>query len=420
MKSKKLLWSVVIVGALALAGSGAYLFLSKPGKAETVSQSASVTRRDIGSSVQATGTIKAMVGAEVKVGSRITGKVEHLYARIGDRVKKGDVIVRLEQEDLKARAAKAKADLDLAEANLALIRAGSRKEEIRVAENRIDEARSTLDLNKTILDRQKSLLAGGYIAKEPVDKAQREYAVALSQYNAAQESIQLIKEKFTREEIDAAVAKVDQAKAALRDGEVQLSYATITAPISGTIASVTTQQGETVSASFNAPTFITVIDLSRLEVDTYVDETDIGKVKVGQDASFTVASYPDKDFKGKVTAIYPKAIIQDNVVYYVTIISADNPEGLLKPEMTATVNISLQKRENVLAVPNGAIRREGGKKVVSIMQNNQLANREVKTGWKDSTYTEILSGLNEGDRVIIGETSAEKNRKGGTSNDRAS
>jgi multidrug efflux pump subunit AcrA (membrane-fusion protein) len=408
MKNKKLLWIIIILVVLALSGSAVYLLWSKPKKSETSLQTALVSRRDIGSSVQATGTVKAMVGAEVKVGSRITGRVERLYASIGDRVKKDDVIVRLDQEDLKARVAKAKADLDLADANLALIRAGSRKEEIQEAQEKIEQARSTLDLDKKILDREKSLLAKGYTTQETADKAEKEYEVSLSQYKATQESIQLVKEKYTKEEIDAAVAKVDQAKASLKDAEVQLSYGTIKAPISGTIASVTTQQGETVTASLNAPTFITIIDLNRLEVDTYVDETDIGKVKVGQEATFTVASFPDKDFKGKVMAIYPKAIIQDNVVYYITIISADNPEGSLKPEMTATVNISLQKRENVLTVPNGAIRREGGKKVVFVLKNDQPIQREVKTGWKDSSYTEILSGLNEGERVAIGEIPGEK------------
>ena len=408
MKNKKLLWIIIILVVIALSGSAVYLLWSKPKKSEASLQTALASRRDIGSAVQATGTIKAMVGAEVKVGSRVTGKVEHLYARIGDRVKKGDVIVQLEQEDLKARVAKAKADLDLAEANLALIRSGSRKEEIREAEERIEQARSTLDLSKKIMDREKGLLARGYTTQETVDRAEKEYAVSLSQYKATQEAIQMVKEKFTKEEIDASVAKVEQAKASLREAQVQLSYATITAPISGTIASVTTQQGETVSASFNAPTFITIIDLNRLEVDTYVDETDIGKVKVGQEATFMVASFPDKDFKGNVMAIYPKAIIQDNVVYYVTIINFENPEGLLRPEMTATVNISLQKKENVLTVPNGAIRREGGKKVVFVIQNNQSVRREVKTGWKDSSYTEVLSGLSEGERVVIGEIPGEK------------
>ena len=408
MKNKKLLWIIIILVVLALSGSAIYLLWGKPKKSETSLQTALVSRRNIGSSVQATGTVKAMVGAEVKVGSRITGKVERLYASIGDRVKKGDVIVQLEQEDLKARVAKAKADLDLAEANLALIRSGSRKEEIREAEEKIEQARSTLDLSKKILDREKGLLAKGYTTQETVDKAEKEYLVALSQYRAAQETIQIVKEKYTKEEIDAAVARVDQAKASLNEAQVLLSYATIRAPVSGTIGSVTTQQGETVTASLNAPTFITIIDLSRLEVDTYVDETDIGKVKVGQEATFTVASFPDKDFKGKVMAIYPKAIIQDNVVYYITIISTENPEGLLRPEMTATVNISLQKKENVLTVPNGAIRREGGKKVVFVLQNNQPVRREVKTGWKDSSYTEVLSGLNEGERVVIGETPGEK------------
>ncbi len=407
MISKKLLW-VMIVGILVIAGSGLYFVLNKPGKSSASLQTALVSRRDIGSSVQATGTVKAMVGAEVKVGARITGKVERLFANIGDLVKKGDIIVQLEQEDLKARVAKAKADLELAEANLALIRSGSRKEEIRGAEERIEQARSTLELNKKILDREKGLLPKGYTTQETVDKAEKEYAVSLSQYKAAQEAIQLVKEKFTKEEIDAAFAKAGQAKASLKEAQVLLSYATITAPISGTIGSVTTQQGETVSAGLNAPTFITIIDLNRLEVDTYVDETDIGKVKVGQEAIFTVASFAEKDFKGKVMAIYPKAVIQDNVVYYITIISVENPGGLLRPEMTATVNISLQKKEKVLTVPNAAVCRREGKKVVFVMQNNQPVKREVKTGWKDSNYIEILSGLKEGECVILGELIEEK------------
>jgi len=214
--------------------------------------------------------------------------------------------------------------------------------------------------------------------------------------------------KGIRAKIDSA--QVNQIRETIRFNETQMSYANIYAPISGVIASVTTQQGETVSASsLNVPTFVTIVDLSRLEIYAYVDETDIGKIKPELEATFTVDSFPEKDFNGKVTAVYPKATTQDNVVYYITIISIENPVGaynhtpLLKPDMTVNANIYLNKRDNVLAVPNKAIKREGGKKVVTVLENNKPVQKAIKTGWKDSGYTEVLEGLKEGDKVVTGE-----------------
>jgi len=339
-----------VIAVIAIAGS--YRFFSAKNSKERVFQTEAVIRRDIASSVQATGVIRAKIGAEVKVGARISGRVERLYANIGDVVKKNQVIARLEQEDLKAKVNEAKMNLKVVEANL--------------------------ELSQKNLQRMQNLFAKDYVAKDMVDVAERDYKAAMAQSNLIRETI--------------------------RFNETQMSYANIYAPISGVIASVTTQQGETVSASsLNVPTFVTIVDLNRLEIYAYVDETDIGKIKPGLDATFTVDSFPDKDFKGKVTAIYPKATIQDNVVYYITIISIENPEGKLKPDMTVNANIYLNKRENVLAVPNKSIKREGGKKVVIVIEDNKPIQKAVKTGWKDSAYTEVVEGLKEGDKVVTGE-----------------
>jgi macrolide-specific efflux system membrane fusion protein len=182
-----------------------------------------------------------------------------------------------------------------------------------------------------------------------------------------------------------------------------LSYATITAPIKGTVASVNTIQGETVTTGLNAPTFIKIIDLDRLEVLAYVDENDIGKVRVDQDAMFTVAAHPSVEFKGKVTSIYPSATIQDNVVYYITSISVDNSEGKLMPDMTTNVLIFLDQRKGVLTVPNKAVQREGQRKFVFVMEKGFPEKRFVDVGWKDQSYTEITTGLREGDLVVIGD-----------------
>jgi macrolide-specific efflux system membrane fusion protein len=349
-KKKKI--SIAALAVAILIAIVVFVIHSRAGndKSESALTTAVVEKRDMGSLVQATGIIKPKVGAEVKVGARITGKVEHLYANIGDLVKKGQILVRLEQDDLKARA-------DQAEASYL-------------------EAKAAFDKAKIDLDRDKPLAEKGYVTQQSIDVLQNAF-------------------DMTQARVMKAEADQDYAKA-------QLSYATITAPIGGTIASVTTQQGETVAAGLNAPTFITIIDLNKLEVNAYVDETDVGKIGVGQEALFTVDTFADRDFKGKVTAIYPRAVLQENVVNYITLISIENSEGKLKPDMTANVTITLKKKKGALAVPGAAVVREGGKKYVTLQaKDGKPTRREVKTGWKESIYIEITSGLKEGDVVLV-------------------
>jgi RND family efflux transporter MFP subunit len=239
-----------------------------------------------------------------------------------------------------------------------------------------------------------------------VDSAARDFDVAAEQLRVTDEQLALTREKYTREDLQYAEAQVAQTRAALRIAEANLGYATITAPMSGVVASVSIQQGETVtsgSAAAQAPTLVTIIDLNRLQVDAYVDETDIGKVQVGQTATFSVDAFPDKEFIGRVAAIYPKALILQNVVTYDVVITIDNQEGLLRPDMTANTIITVAKREKVLAVPNQAVRREDGQRVAFVQVGDQLVRRTIKTGWKDKAYTEVLGGLSEGDRVVVGE-----------------
>jgi macrolide-specific efflux system membrane fusion protein len=205
--------------------------------------------------------------------------------------------------------------------------------------------------------------------------------------------------------VKSAKAQIEQASSALRVHEAQLTYYTIRAPISGIISSVSTQEGETVAAGLNSPTFVTIIDLHKLQVDAFVDETDIGKIRVGQKATFTVDSFPDRDFQATIQAIYPKAVIMDNVVYYDVVHRIDEPlTGQLRPEMTTNVMISLDARKNVLAVPLRAVSREQGKSVVFVNQDSQPVRRTVKIGWKDPEWIEIVEGLKEGEKVVIRST----------------
>ncbi len=402
---RRWLWVGLALVVTASASVGGWYALTRPagpvGPAMAV-----VTRRDLSATVLATGTIKAMVGAEVRVGARIPGRVEQLAVQVGDRVKAGQVIARLEQDDLRAAVEKARADLAAAEAKLATVRLGARGQELQAAEAAVRQADANRLLNQANLERYRQLYRDGGVALQQVDTAARDYDVSLAQLRTAQEQLSLLREKYTPQDLQVAEAEVRQARAAIRIAEENLRYATITAPMSGVVASVSTQQGETVtsgSAAAQAPTFVTIIDLNRLQVDAYVDETDIGKVQVGQEATFSVDAFPDKEFGGKVTAIYPKALIQQNVVTYDVVIAIENREGLLRPDMTTNTTITVAKRDKVLAIPNQAVRREEGDRVVFVQEGDRLVRRPVKTGWKDKSYTEILSGLKEGERVAVGE-----------------
>jgi RND family efflux transporter MFP subunit len=308
-----------------------------------------VERRDIAKTVLATGIIKPKVGAEVKVGSRVSGIVKKLYVRIGDPVEEGQLLAELDPTEYQARFNQALAELENAKANLEYAHSDQKRHKILLEKNLV---------------------------------SQNEYEIAKRSEKVSE-------------------ARLKQAEADLRYAQIQLDYTKIKSPITGIVASVFTQEGETVAASFSTPTFVTIIDLSRLEIWAYVDEIDIGRISERQKAVFLVDTYPDTEFQGKVTAIFPKAEIQENVVNYITTIEILDREGkILRPEMTTTVNISLETHQNVLSVPNEVIKIERGRKYLYILDNNKLSKRWVKIGIRNEDYTEILDGVQEGDLVV--------------------
>jgi HlyD family secretion protein len=367
----------------------------KPGPA-----TAKVVRHDLASTVLATGAVKPQVGAEVRVGARISGKVVRLYANIGGVVKKGQVLAELEKADLEAQVNQRAAECRMAEAKLAAVKS-LRPKEIEKVQTDVDQWRATVDLNRKDLVRQEALLRQNLTPQQARDVAKEQLAVSEAHLTSAGQALDLAKTGYS-EDLRQAVVEVERARAVLADATVQLSYATIAAPIDGVIGLVSTQSGETVAAGLNAPTFVTIMDLDRLQVDTFVDEVDIGKVRLGQKAIFTVDSFPGREFKGKVLAIYPKAVIQGNVVFYDVVVQInDQYGGLLRPEMTTSVTIYLDARQNVLTVPVRALKRERGKSVVYVLADGQPQAKEVKVGWKDSQWVEILSGLEEGQTVLL-------------------
>ena len=340
---------LAVLGYWAL-GSGRLAGADVPA-ADAGYRTKTVERRSVGSMVLATGVIRPRVGAEVQVGSRVSGILKELHVTIGDQVPAGFLLAVLDPTEFEARRDQAAAQLETAI---------------------VERDFTALELNRT-----RQMLGEEVVTQAEFDAADRAFNMAKTQ--------------------------VRQAEAALESAEIQLGYTRISAPIGGVVASVSTQVGETVAASFASPTFVTIIDLERLEVWAYVDETDIGRVEVGQQATFTVDTYLDTDFSGVVTAIQPAAEIIDNVVNYVTLIEIGPANGkTLRPEMTTSVNIFLEGRDDVLALPNGAVRRDSDGVFVYVPGAMGPERRAIRTGYRGSDYSEVLEGLEEGEVVING------------------
>lgn len=470
---KALLLLILLAGAGA--GATAWWQHTHGGTPNNPGQgTATVVRRDFASTVLATGAVKPQVGAEVRVGARISGKVERLHANIGDVVKKGQVLAELEKVDLSATVRQREAELAeatkrleaekregplrihhaesllaqaRAEQELAAVKLGAAEREGKVqveeAEAEVTRSAATLDLAHKQLERVKALHGKGIESQDTLDKAQESAATAGAQLSVARKRLELAKvrqeedvkearsalakaattcqvaeralslERASHEErLKQLEATVARTQATLEHATVQVSYATLTAPIPGVIGTVTTQEGETVAAGLNAPTFVTIIDLNRLQVDAFVDEVDIGKVQPGQKATFTVDAFPAREFEGKVVAIYPKAVIQDNVVNYDVVVEITSAyDGLLRPDMTANVTIALEARGNVLAVPASAVKRERGKNIVYVTREGRAEPREVKIGWRDGQWVEVAAGLEEGQTVLLTPPAQEKSNR---------
>jgi len=313
-------------------------------------QSGRVSLGALTETVIATGVIRPMVGAEVNVGSRISGTVVSLPVEVGDTVEVDQLLAELDATALQAATDQVRADVALAKPRVALA--------------------------QSVLKRRQRLAGQGLASDEDLDTAIRDLAVEQAQLEAS--------------------------KARLRSAEIVLGYSQIKAPISGVVAEVSTREGETIAADFSAPTFVTILDLNRLEVLAYVDETDIGRIEVGQSATFTVDTYPEAEFKATVNAIQPRAVLQNTVVNYVVRLDFESAEGfILRPEMTAHIQLVVAEREDALTAPRNALIRRDGRQFVMLQRDGDWIETGVRTGWRSESKIEILSGVSQGDVIEL-------------------
>lgn len=491
---KKLLLGGGFMAAVVLAGF--YFWGSDSGTTQYMT--ARIDRGNLRNTVTATGALQAVT--TVQVGSQASGTISALYADFNSVVKKGQVVAQLDPATAKAQVDQARANLEQARASLANARAAvvNSRAGVSDAQARGLAARSTVQNNAagvsaaqanvavlkaqqddalSLLKQQESLLKAGVIAQRDYDVAMTAYKTAEARYNQAVSQLEQAKlaeqssssagiaqsqaaveqsqaqVQQSQASVQQATAQVQQAQAALNLAEVNLSHTTITSPIDGVVVSRDVNVGQTVAASLSAPTLFTIAnDLTQMQVIANIDQADIGLVEQAKSVKFTVDAFPGKDFDGKIAEMRLNPVNVQNVVTYNVVINVENPDQKLKPGMTANLTITIDERNDVLKVPNSALRftpqdgsrqrgagagqgqgrgaqggqgqgrqrqqgdntnfapasapvLEGQTRIVWVLgQNNQPERRRIKVGLSDGASTEVVEGeLKEGDMVITGQ-----------------
>ena len=384
--------SVVAVVLLFVGGLAAF---SRGGTKIDPSKLAKVEKGDLAKSVVATGKVTPIVQVEVK--SKASGIVKNLLVDYGDRVKKGQLLAQLDKEEIEAQVEQSRAALMAAEANLSSSQADYERA-------KVDAEGPDVPLLKRQYDRNTEMAKDGVVSAQALDDADRNYKLALNKQNVAKAQVTVLKAKIAQSQ-----AEMTRDQANLKQLEEQLSYTDIVSPLDGIVLSRDVQMGDAVSSILvlgsGATLVMTLGDTSEVYVKGKVDESDIGKVYLGQPARIKVESFKDKTFYGKVTKISPMGVEKDNVTTFEVRVSINNPGGELKAEMTANAEIILEEHKNVLQIPEGAILYDKDKKAsVEIPDAKAKDGKKklaVNIGISNGAKTELLSGLKEGDQVVL-------------------
>jgi HlyD family secretion protein len=394
-KNRKLWIILGSLGALFVVGLGFALVRLAKGDPIDPNRLAKVTRGDVARSVIATGEIQPITKVEVK--SKASGIVQKLYVDINDRVKKGQDLAQLDQEEIEAQVDAQRAQLASAEANVTTY-------EANIEQDKVNAAAPDLPMYKATLDRNLEMQKEGIVSRQTLDDANRDYLAALTKRDSARAQIGVDTAKLKQ-----ARAQVLQSQASLKQLEEQLGYTTIVAPMDGVILSRDVEMGDAVSSILVLGSTATLVmtegDTSEVYVQGKVDEADIAHVYLGQPARIKVESFRDRLFYGKVTKIAPMGVEKDNVTTFEVRVSINNPGGELKANMTANAEILLDEHKGVLTVPENAVVYDSQKNAsVQVPDKNQKDGARkipVTVGLSNGSVTEIVSGLKEGDQVVL-------------------
>ena len=425
---------VLLVSAPLIAG---IVYLNRSASNQAEYRTAAVTRGSVESLITATGTVRPVVTTDVS--TQVSGQIAEVLVDFNDRVEKDQILARLDPQTYTARVREAEAELEVARAealsrDAALTRASALKEQKtarrRVQESKLESARAVAHDAQRALERRRARVGRGSISDSDLQEAETGFASARALLLAEEGQLLVQDAEISAAEAEVAMAQallenaraaIRQRQAALEEARVNLARTDIRAPLDAVVIRRDVEAGQTVAASLQAPTLFTLAeDLSRMRIDTHVDEADIGRLRPGQEAFFTVEAYPGRRFRGKVTAIHKAPNLLHNVVTYRVLVEAENPDLALFPGMTAVVRIVVARATGALKIPNAALRFvPRGADRESAPTGDQVAEEAVQvwrpdatgrpeplrlfTGASDQQHTVLLEGpLQEGDRLIVG------------------
>jgi HlyD family secretion protein len=393
-RRRRWIWLIVVAILLVGAFFGVKAAL-RPNNRIDPSRLSEVTRGNIARSVVATGKIQPRVKVEVK--SKASGIVQRLLVDYGEWVKQGQVLAELDKEELRAQ---------VREGTAMLLAAQAAEESAKAAHERnLEEAKGPdLPFLESGMERARKLYGQGLIALSAVEDAEKAYQLGLNRKTSAQRGVAVARADMAR-----ANAQVAQAKAALERADENLRNATIISPMDGLVLSRNVEVGDAVSSILvlgsQATLIMTLGDIGDVYVLGKVDQSDIGKVYIGQRARIVVESFKDKKFEGQVTKIAPLGVEKDNVTTFEVRVSIKNPGGELKANMSANAEVILEERPNVLLVPESAIlydkNRNTSVEVPDATTENGRRKVPVKLGISDGVKTELAAGLKQGDKLIL-------------------
>ena len=400
-------WIVAGVALFALVGMArvAYNKLNAATEVETVR----VTSGSVagpGVALNATGYIVAH--HEIEVASKVVGRVAGIGVEKGDRVKAGQVLVRLEDDEYRAQLEQAKGQLDNLEARLAGAEHGSRPEEIAVARANLDQARANLVNAKVTLDRTKELVSQGVLSRQQLDDAQSKYDDAVAHVASLEKTHELARLGPRQEEIDSLRGQVEQAKGMMEYAQTQLDNTVIRAPVSGTILERAVEKGEFVTNGFVGDKgakgyVVTLADLNDLQVELDINQNDFARLRMAQKGVVTTDAYPDRKYDGVIAEMSPKADRQKATVQVK--VKVLHPDEYLRPEMNASVAFLSDQKSGasgssarpLIVVPASAVKSD----VVFVVLDGRAARRAVKTGATTSQGVQIQDGLIGGEDLIV-------------------
>jgi len=392
---------IIILVILAVVGYRYYIKKAEK-KAELATEVATgipvelakVRLGDITKVVSASGTIKAE--REVNVITKIPGKVSRVYCKEGDYVRRGEVVIGLEDDEIKAQVNQAQAALAVAKTRDQLAQRGARPQERQQVDNALAQAKAGLDLAKSNYERMKVLHEHGSISTQMWEGVEMQYKLAKASYDSARQQQSIVDEGARVEDKEAAKAGVAQARAALAYAQTMLKNTVIRAPISGIVFMRNVDPGE--MAAPGMPLLI-LVDNSSLYLEVEVGEKEVEQVKRGNKVNIWVDAIPNKEFTGYVKEIV-LAINPFSRTFKVKI-SISDKERLLKSGMFARCQIEIRRHENIVLVPRESIQERRGKEVVFTLSNNRAVLREVEPGINDEKNYEIKEGIKEGEKIVV-------------------